>query len=184
MLPKQPENEDNKPAIDTITNPSIEHLEGISNTLDSQFKIPYTDRHFGYDVILGLVPGVGDGASTAISGYIIAQAYRLGTPVPTLLRMVTNVGIDFIGGAVPVFGTMIDGAWKANEKNMDLARSRIHHPQKAKNDTKFLLAYVLPAIIFTIVIFVVLFIVLLYFVWNSTQESVILDGIISEFVGK
>ena len=52
-----------------------------------------------------------------LSAYILYEAIRLGAPKTVLLRMVTNIGIDTVVGAVPVVGDIFDIAWKANKKN-------------------------------------------------------------------
>jgi hypothetical protein len=179
MLPDHPTEQDNTDlSLQTIKNPSIEHLEDISNGLDSLYRIPLTNKRFGYDVILGLLPGIGDGASTAISGYIIFQAYRLGAPIPTLLRMVVNVGIDFLIGLLPIIGTLADWGWKANNKNIDLLQTRIQKPQTATQDVTFLLRYVLPAIIIAVILIVGFFVLLFSAVWNAIQSSEILRAIL------
>lgn len=179
MLPdKVDEADDNDLSLKTIKTPSIEHLETVSDTLDSKYRLPFTNKRFGYDVILGLLPGVGDGASTAVSGYIILQAYRLGAPIPTLLRMLVNVGIDFLVGLLPIVGTLADWGWKANNKNMDLLKNRIQDPQTATEDVAFLLRYVLPGIILASILLIAFFVLLFSAVWNAVQSSEILRAIL------
>jgi hypothetical protein len=34
--------------------------------------------------------------------------------------MIANIGIDTVGGAIPVVGDIFDMAWKANKKNAAL----------------------------------------------------------------
>jgi amino acid transporter len=55
-----------------------------------------------------------------LSGYIILEAARAEASAFTLVRMVTNVGIDTLLGAVPALGDLFDAAWKSNTKNVAL----------------------------------------------------------------
>jgi hypothetical protein len=48
------------------------------------------------------------------------EAIQVGVPKTTLLRMVTNIGIDTVAGAIPVVDDVFDMAWKANKKNATL----------------------------------------------------------------
>ena len=52
--------------------------------------------------------------------YILYEAIRLSAPSTVLLRMIANIGIDTLGGAIPVVGDIFDMAWKANKKNTAL----------------------------------------------------------------
>ncbi|GAA4248075.1 DUF4112 domain-containing protein [Azospirillum formosense] len=93
-------------------------LEWLARTMDSAVRVPGTNITFGADAVLGLVPGFGNLATTAVSGYLIREAWRLGVPRGKLLRMVGNVAMDSLISAVPVAGNIADVFWKANRKNM------------------------------------------------------------------
>lgn len=92
----------------------------LSRLLDEQFRIPGTTYRVGLDGLLGLIPGVGDAAGALLSAYMLYEAMRLGAPSTLLLRMIANIGIDTVGGAIPVVGDIFDMAWKANKKNAAL----------------------------------------------------------------
>lgn len=99
------------------------HLERITNVMDRAIRVPGTDIRIGLDPILGFFfPVVGDTAATLISSYIVLISIRHGLPKSTIARMVFNVGVDFVIGAVPFLGDIFDFAWKSNEKNMRLLR--------------------------------------------------------------
>lgn len=106
---------------------SLQRLERLSQVLDSAFPIPGTRFRIGLDGILGFIPGIGDGAGAALSAYLIFEAARLGVPFTALLRMIGNVGIETLVGAIPIVGDVFDIAWKANLKNLALLRSHIAH---------------------------------------------------------
>jgi len=98
----------------------LKRIRLLSHLLDEQFRIPGTTYRIGLDGLLGLIPGVGDAAGALLSVYILYEAMRLGTSRPVLLRMIANIGIDAVGGAVPIVGDIFDMAWKANKKNAAL----------------------------------------------------------------
>ena len=85
--------------------------------MDEQFRIPGTRLRFGWDAIIGIIPGMGDVLTSAASLVIVHHAWRLGTPYLLLLRMLANIGIDLAIGIVPVAGDAFDVVWKANMKN-------------------------------------------------------------------
>ena len=98
----------------------LKRVRLLSRLLDEQFRIPGTRYRVGLDGLLGLIPGVGDAAGALLSTYILYEAMRLGASSTVLLRMVANIGIDTVGGAIPVVGDIFDIAWKANKKNAAL----------------------------------------------------------------
>ena len=46
-------------------------------------------------------------------------------PVVVLARMLANIGVDFMLGAVPLAGDALDFAWKANRKNARLLEQHL-----------------------------------------------------------
>lgn len=95
-------------------------MRWLSNLFDDRFRIPGTDRRFGLDGLLGLVPGVGDTATGAVSLYLVAEAWRLGMPFSRIMQMGFNVGVDMVVGSIPLVGDIFDFAWKANRKNVQI----------------------------------------------------------------
>ena len=99
-------------------------LEQLSRMMDGLFRIPGTGWRFGLDALVGLIPGVGDVATTAVSFYVLAAGVRYRVPKVTLLRMGSNVAVDYLLGSVPVVGDLFDAAWKSNQMNVELLRRR------------------------------------------------------------
>jgi hypothetical protein len=99
-------------------------LDQLSRAMDGLFRIPGTGWRVGLDALVGLVPGVGDFATTAVSFYILAAGVRYRVPKATLLRMASNVAVDYLLGAVPIVGDLFDAAWKSNQMNVELLRQR------------------------------------------------------------
>ncbi|MDQ3800158.1 MAG: DUF4112 domain-containing protein [Acidobacteriota bacterium] len=101
-----------------------ESLETLSKYLDGLFRVPGTGWRFGLDALIGLVPNVGDLATSLLSFYILIAGARYGVPKITLLRMAFNIGLDYVVGAIPFVGDAFDFFWKSNKQNMDLIRER------------------------------------------------------------
>jgi hypothetical protein len=101
-----------------------QNLERLGWLLDDLFRIPVLGWRVGLDALVGLIPGVGDTATTLASLYILTSAVRYRVPKITLLRMGLNLGIDYAVGALPLVGDLFDAWWKSNQKNIDLLRQR------------------------------------------------------------
>ncbi len=98
----------------------FELLRRWSHLLDAAFRIPGTNIRFGWDPIVGLIPGLGDLSSPAFAALLLMQALRMRVPRIVLARMVLNAGIDALMGLVPGLGNVADIFWKANTRNMAL----------------------------------------------------------------
>jgi hypothetical protein len=95
-------------------------LRQVARLLDSAFQLPGLPYRFGLDPIIGLVPGIGDLVSPLFTIGLLWQAQDLGLPRVVQLRMLGNVAIDAVVGAVPLLGDLFDFAWKSNDMNMAL----------------------------------------------------------------
>jgi hypothetical protein len=100
----------------------IERLDRLARLLDTAFSVPGTNIRFGADAVIGLVPGIGDGVTTALAAWIVYEAHRLGVPRRVLIRMIGNVAIDGLVGSVPVLGDVFDVAFRANRRNVRILR--------------------------------------------------------------
>jgi hypothetical protein len=100
------------------------HLERLGWLMDDLFRVPLLGWRFGLDALIGLVPGLGDTATSLVSLYILASAVRYRVPKITLLRMGVNIGIDYLVGSLPVVGDVADAWWKSNQMNLALLRKR------------------------------------------------------------
>ena len=103
----------------------IEQLDSFATWLDSSIRIPGTPWRIGWDGIIGLIPGVGDLAAASLSGYLIYRAVRLGASGSVILRMLFNLFLELVIGAIPVLGDLFDFAFKANQRNMKILRTHL-----------------------------------------------------------
>jgi hypothetical protein len=105
-------------------------LDTLARFLDSAVRVPGTSIRFGADALMNLIPGVGMLTSKGMSAYLIWEARRLGAPTGTLLRMVGNIGVDFVISAVPLVGWIGDVFYRSNLRNMALLRDHLDrvHP--------------------------------------------------------
>jgi len=108
----------------------IAQLETLVNLLDSAFAIPGTNIRVGLESVVGLIPGIGDMVGLVLSLYIVKRLSALNLPRTTRMRMYGNVVIDAVGGVVPFAGDIFDVAFKANRRNIALAK-------RALNKTRF-----------------------------------------------
>ena len=101
---------------------ALARLDALSRLFDVAFLIPGTNVRFGIEAVLRLVPGIGDAAASALSCYLLYEAHRLGVPTRIFARMLLNVAIEGIVGAVPIAGDAFDVAFRANRRNVRLLR--------------------------------------------------------------
>lgn len=104
---------------------AIARIDRIAKLMDSEFKVPGVPLRFGLDTIVGLVPGVGDAVTGAVSLYLVNEARKAGAPKHLVARMIANAAIDTAVGAIPVAGDVFDFAFKSNRKNARLLKRHL-----------------------------------------------------------
>lgn len=102
--------------------PELAWVDKASRMLDTRYRIPGTNIRFGLDFILGLIPFGGDIVSMGISGVLILTMARNGASGRVVAKMIGNVALDAIIGAIPILGDIFDIAYKANYRNLKLMR--------------------------------------------------------------
>lgn len=100
--------------------PNDDDLRRWAELLDSAFRVPGTNVRFGFDAIVGVIPGLGDLAAPLFTVLLLLHGMRRGVPAVVQARMVLNAIIDMLLGLVPVAGDLADVAWKANLRNLAL----------------------------------------------------------------
>jgi len=100
----------------------LARLEAAAKLLDVAFILPGTNIRYGIDGIIGLIPVVGDIIATALSLWLVREARALGAPWHVTARMLGNVAVQGVVGAVPVAGDAFDVLFRANMRNARLLR--------------------------------------------------------------
>ena len=102
----------------------------MEKVLERLFVVPGTKRTVGLDVILDVVPVVGDVAAAALGAYIIWEAKNLGMSKTQMARMGGNVGIDWLLGLIPFVGIIPDFFFRSNTRNLRIIKRHLdkHHP--------------------------------------------------------
>jgi hypothetical protein len=108
----------------------IEHAERL---LERLFVIPGIKRPIGLDVILDIVPGIGDVTAAILGGWIVWEARNLGMSKWQMTRMAGNVGVDFLLGLIPWIGAIPDFFFRSNTMNLKIIKRHLdrHFPETA-----------------------------------------------------
>lgn len=101
---------------------ALDRLDMLARLFDTAFILPGTNIRFGIEAIMRLVPGIGDAAASALSCYLLYEAHRLQVPSVVFARMVGNVAIEGLVGAVPVLGDVFDVGFRANRRNVAILK--------------------------------------------------------------
>jgi len=101
----------------------IARLDALARLLDTALVLPGTNIRLGLDALMGIVPGIGDLITTLTSLYIVYEAHQLGAPKHLIIRMMGNVALDGVVGAVPIVGDAFDVFWRSNRRNVALLQN-------------------------------------------------------------
>ena len=124
----------------------LEALRSLKGWLDEAFRVPGTNLRFGWDPLIGLVPWVGDLLTAFMSGAIVLQAHSMRLPRVVQLRMLANVAVDLIAGAIPVVGDAADFVWKSNTKNFALLEQHAYEVRPPSTSDWLFVSAILLAI--------------------------------------
>ncbi len=113
----------------------LTRIKKLAQLMDQAFLIPGTGRRVGLDSLIGLIPGVGDLATTAASGYIVREAWLLGLPKRKMAQMIWNIAVDAVVGSVPLLGDLFDIAFKSNTRNVKLIEAHLDLLRPASSDS-------------------------------------------------
>jgi len=117
------------PRIGTDPQSVRQRVEAMEQLLERVFVIPGLNRPIGLDVILDLVPGIGDVAGAALGSYMVWEARNLGMSKWQMARMAGNVGFDFALGLIPWVGAITDFFFRSNTRNLRIIKRHLdkHH---------------------------------------------------------
>jgi hypothetical protein len=122
----------------------------ITNVLDQAFRVPGTRFRFGLDAIIGLVPGAGDIVGALLGLYGVWAARQLGAPASLLMRMLGNIAVDAVAGAVPIVGDLFDFAYKPHVRNLVLIEQWRLKPHDVRRRSRLMIV-VIPIAVLAIV---------------------------------
>jgi NADH:ubiquinone oxidoreductase subunit 5 (subunit L)/multisubunit Na+/H+ antiporter MnhA subunit len=125
------------------SDPRFKNLDVLAKLMDSQFRIPGTNIRFGLDALIGLVPGAGDFVSFLVSSYLVSNAINKGASGYVLSRMVLNIVVDALVGAIPVLGDIFDVAFKANQRNVKLLQQHYSEGRHQGSSKKVIIPIVI-----------------------------------------
>jgi hypothetical protein len=118
------------PRIGTDPQSVRQRVEAMEQLLERLVVIPGIKRPVGLDVILDVVPVVGDIAAAALGAYIVWEAKNLGMSKWQISRMAGNVGVDWLLGLIPFVGAIPDFFFRSNTRNLRIIKRHLdkHHP--------------------------------------------------------
>ena len=118
-----------------------QRVEAMEKILEHLFVIPGIRRDVGLDVILDVVPVVGDIAAAAMGAYIVWEAKNLGMSKWQMARMSGNVGLNWLLGlfsVVPVIGVLPTFFFRSNTRNLKIIKRHLakHFPETQTVEAK------------------------------------------------
>ena len=118
------------PVVGTDPQAVRQRVEAMERVLERLFVIPGTNRQVGLDVILDLVPVVGDIVAAGLGAYIVWEGRNIGMSKWQLSRMAGNVGFDWLLGLIPWIGAVPDFFFRSNTRNLRMIKRHLdkHHP--------------------------------------------------------
>jgi len=126
------------PSVGTDPQSVRQRVEAMEKILERLFVIPGLNRPIGLDVILDLIPGIGDVAGAALGAYIVWEARNLGMSKWQISRMAGNVGVDWLLGLIPFVGAIPDFFFRSNTRNLKIIKRHLdkHHADTATIEAK------------------------------------------------
>jgi hypothetical protein len=96
-------------------------IDRLAKIMDSAITLPIVGR-VGLDAVLDLIPVFGNFAGAAVSLTLIARTLQYAPPPSLVSKMLSNVLVDVLLGAIPLVGPLVDIWFRANDKNAALMR--------------------------------------------------------------
>ena len=116
-------------------------IKRVSKLMDEEFRIG--KYKFGLDPILNFIPVAGDLAGYLISATLLLTMVKHGASGKLVIKMLGNIFIDALVGAIPVLGWVFDFVFKANKKNVQLLEEHYVLGKHTGSAKPYILAIVL-----------------------------------------
>ncbi len=143
------------------TPPQLTRFRIIATALDARWRLPGTSLRFGWDTVIGLVPGLGDGIAGAIGGYGLYAGWRLGAPLVILARMLLNLALETLVGTIPIAGDLFDLGFKGNLRNLRLLEHWLERPAATRAASRWIFAGLAAGLLLTLLLTLALMLALL-----------------------
>ena len=112
-----------------------QRYRALGELFEGAFRVPGSSWRFGFDALLGLIPGIGELIGAAAAGYGVILARRMGAPFALQLRMLGNIVLDTAGGAIPLLGDLFDFAFKSHTRNRLLPERWMAQPHSVARNS-------------------------------------------------
>ncbi len=142
----------------------LKWLDTVSDLLDTRYRIPGTNIRFGADFLLGLIPGAGDALTFGISGLLVLVMARKGASGMVLFKMIGNIVLDVIVGAIPILGDLFDLGYKANRRNLHLMEE--HYKEGRHQGSAW------GPVILVALVLLGLFLLTIFVIWRILSELI------------
>lgn len=137
-------------------------VKRLSWALDEMVRVPGINRRFGLDGLLGLIPGVGEGAGAAAAFTVVVSAIASGVSIPTILRMLLNIGVDSLFGSIPFLGQAWDFYFKSNTRNLGLIEADLADREATRRSSTKVLLLAGVALIFVVLLLAIVLAINIY----------------------
>lgn len=140
--------------------------------MDEAFTVPGTPFKVGLGPLVGLIPGIGDVIGGVMSTWIVIGALRHRVPARIILRMIFNIAVDLLFGAVPVAGDLFDFLYEENVRNMRLLEK--HRDRRRPPRSTAAIAFVAALIVLFVIAMAVgmVFAMVAVVIWLIGQRPV------------
>ncbi len=144
----------------------LKGLDNFSKLLDTRFRIPFTNLHFGLDFLIGLIPYGGDLFSFLFSGGLVITMAKHGVSGQVIAKMIWNIVLDTVVGTIPIFGDIFDLYFRSNRRNYYLLEQH-YGEHKYQGSIWRVVIPVLLVLLLLLVLMIWLMIKVMAFGWDA-----------------
>ena len=127
-------------------------IKRVSKLMDEEFTVG--KFKFGLDPILNLIPVAGDLAAYIISSVLLITIIKHGASGKLVMKMLGNITLDALVGAIPLLGWVFDFVFKANKRNVQLLQEHYTQGKHAGSAQPYLLVIALILILVVIILII------------------------------
>ncbi len=151
----------------TTASTQLRRFQSIAVALDARWRIPGTPLRFGWDAVIGLIPGLGDAIAGAVGSYGLYAGWRLGAPPVILGRMLLNLALETVIGTIPLLGDLFDLGFQGNLRNLRLLERWLEQPTAARRASRWLFAGIAAGILLMLLLALAMLLELFHLLFRS-----------------